>query len=152
MILQVLPTKLTDDPKAAGKLLRVRLIQKEGNSLYNPYYLIDEGGDVKWVPSQEKLSTDAPGVKFSYYKEDWYGQKATVLECDGEFKDIGELLSVEKLIGNLPVAEVGELTTQMKKLEGAPGSLNGTGLLQSLIALKLREIYQSKHDEAESKK
>jgi len=52
----------------------------------------------------------------------------------------------------LPVAEVGELTTQMKKLEGAPGSLNGTGLLQSLIALKLREIYQSKHDEAESKK
>jgi len=32
----------------------------------------------------------------------------------------------------------------MKKLEGAPGSLNGTGLLQSLIALKLREIYQKK--------
>lgn len=129
MVLQVLPTKLTDDPKAAGKLLRVRLIQKEGNDLYNPYYLIDEGGEVAWTPSQEKLSTDKPGVKFSYYKEDWYGQQVSVLECDGEFKDIEELLSVEKVIGNLPVSEVGELTTQMKKLEGAPGSLNGTGLL-----------------------
>jgi len=51
VILQVLPTKLTDDPSAAGKLLRVRLIQKEGNSLYEPYNLIDEGGDVAWVPS-----------------------------------------------------------------------------------------------------
>ena len=30
----------------------------------------------------------------------------------------------------------------MTKLKDAPGSLNGTGLFQSLIALKLREIYQ----------
>jgi phosphoribulokinase len=89
VILQVLPTKLTNDPSTAGKLLRVRLIQKEGNSLYNPYYLgPDKEGDFSWTPSQAELSTDPPGVKFDYYHEDWYGQKASVLECDGEYKDI----------------------------------------------------------------
>ena len=32
----------------------------------------------------------------------------------------------------------------MQKLKDAPGSNNGTGLFQSLIALKLREIYRRK--------
>ena len=64
--------------------------------MYNPYYIEDEGGDVTWIPSKDKVSTDPPGVKFHYYKEEWYGQQASVLECDGEFKDIDELLTFEK--------------------------------------------------------
>lgn len=105
VILQVLPTQLTDDPEAAGKLLRVRLIQKEGNSLYKPYYLLDakDGEDFEWVPENSEISSDAPGLKFKNYTEDWFGTKASVLELDGEFKDISELLQFEKKIGNLPV-------------------------------------------------
>lgn len=74
------------------------------------------------------MSSDPPGIKFKNYKEDWFGNQASVLELDGEFKDISELLLFEKKIGNIPVTEFGELTTQMSKLAGAPGSFNGTGL------------------------
>jgi len=95
---------LTDDKDAAGKLLRVRLIQKEGNSLYKPYYLLDESIEMK---------SDSPGIVFKNYKEDWYGTPASVVELDGEFKDISELLDFEKKVGNLPVTEFGELTKQM---------------------------------------
>jgi phosphoribulokinase len=34
-----------------------------------------------------------------------------------------------------------ELTDAMVKLKDSPGSQNGTGLLQAVIAMKIREVY-----------
>jgi len=41
--------------------------------------------------------------------------------------------------GNLSATE---LTDAMVKLKSSPGSQNGTGMLQSVIALKVREVYE----------
>lgn len=41
--LQVLPTQLVPDEKE-GKILRVRLIMKEGKKLFDPVYLFDQVG------------------------------------------------------------------------------------------------------------
>jgi hypothetical protein len=57
---QVLPTQLIPDEKE-GKILRVRLIQKEGKKLFDPAYLFDEGSTVSWIPCGRKLTCNFPG-------------------------------------------------------------------------------------------
>ena len=37
----------------------------------------------------------------------------------------------------------GEATTKMLEYEGQPGSNDGTGFLQTITALKVREIYEA---------
>merc|ERR1711924_555117 len=51
--ISVLPTQLMDDDK--GKILRVKLIQKEGVEAFDPAYLFDEGSTIEWVPCGKKL-------------------------------------------------------------------------------------------------
>jgi phosphoribulokinase len=36
----------------------------------------------------------------------------------------------------------GEVTQQMLKLADLPGSNNGTGLFQTIVALKVRDLYE----------
>jgi hypothetical protein len=36
----------------------------------------------------------------------------------------------------------GEITQQMIKNKKAPGSLNGSGLFQTIVSLKIREVYE----------
>merc|ERR1711972_1047193 len=42
----------------------------------------------------------------------------------------------------LNAKSAGELTEAMVKLKASPGSQNGTGMLQTVIAMKVREIYE----------
>merc|ERR1712072_394901 len=49
MTIQVLPTQLVENDDES-KILRVKLIQKEGNPLLDPVYLFDEGSTVEWIP------------------------------------------------------------------------------------------------------
>ena len=75
--LQVLPTQLIPDEKE-GKVLRVRLIQKEGIKLFNPSFLFDEGSTISWIPCGRKLTCSFPGIKFFYGPDTYYGEEVSM--------------------------------------------------------------------------
>ena len=72
---QVLPTQLIPDEKE-GKVLRVRMIQKEGVKFFNPAYLFDEGSTISWSPCGRKLTCSFPGIKFYYGPDTYFGEEA----------------------------------------------------------------------------
>lgn len=78
-MLQVLPTQLIPDEKE-GKVLRVRLIQKEGIKLFNPSFLFDEGSTISWIPCGRKLTCSFPGIKFFYGPDTYYGEEVS-MQC-----------------------------------------------------------------------
>mmetsp|Transcript_21208 Transcript_21208/g.40198 ORF Transcript_21208/g.40198 Transcript_21208/m.40198 type:complete len:397 (+) Transcript_21208:59-1249(+) len=140
-VIEVLPTQLDPEDK---KTLRVRGIQKKGVADFNPTYLFDEGSEITWVPSADKLSTPAPGMKLAYIQEQYFGNDVAVLEMDGSFDNIQELVYVESNLGNTNSKFYGEVTQAMLSLADSPGSNNGTGLMQTLAAFAIRELYNKK--------
>merc|ERR1719238_878846 len=141
VVIQVLPTQLIPDDEEK-KTLRVRLIMKEGCKLFDPIYLFDEGSTVSWIPCGRKLTCSFPGIKFFYGPDTWYGQEVSVLEMDGQFDKLEELIYVESHLSNTSTKFYGEITQQLLKNQKFPGSLNGTGLFQTLCGLKIREVYE----------
>jgi hypothetical protein len=91
---QVLPTQLVPDEKE-GKILRVRLIMKEGKQLFDPIYLFDQGSTVSWIPCGRKLTCSFPGIKMFYGPDTYYGEEVSVLEMDGQFDKLEELIYME---------------------------------------------------------
>mmetsp|Transcript_16762 Transcript_16762/g.35193 ORF Transcript_16762/g.35193 Transcript_16762/m.35193 type:complete len:397 (+) Transcript_16762:81-1271(+) len=140
-VIEVLPTQLDPEDK---KTLRVRGIQKKGVADFNPTYLFDEGSEITWVPSADKLSTPAPGMKLAYTQDQYFGNDVAVLEMDGSFDNIQELVYVESNLGNTNSKFYGEVTQAMLSLADSPGSNNGTGLMQTLAAFAIRELYNKK--------
>jgi len=65
-----------------------------------------------------------------------------VLELDGQFDKLEELIYLESHLSNTSSKFYGELTQQMLKNSDFPGSNNGTGLFQTLVGLKIREFYE----------
>lgn len=149
LIIEVLPTRLDADDK---KTLRVRAIQKRGVENFNPCYLFDQGSKIEWSPAPGKLSSPPPGIKLSYYPDDFFGSDVEVLEMDGNFDNIQELVYVESALSNTNTKYYGELTQAMLALAEAPGSNNGTGLMQTLAAFAIRELYEKKSATAKSAK
>lgn len=141
VIVQVLPTQLIPDD-TEGKVLRVRLIQKEGVSNFEPTYLFDEGSTISWIPCGRKLTCSYPGIKFFYGPDTYYGNEVSVLEMDGQFEKLEELIYVESHLSNTSTKFYGEITQQMLKNSSFPGSNNGTGLFQTIIGLKVRDLYE----------
>merc|ERR1719217_2016857 len=141
VIIEVLPTQLLPG-ETEGNVLRVRLIQKEGNKLFDPAYLFDEGSTVSWIPCGRKLTCSFPGIKFFYGPDTYYGEEVSVLEMDGQFDKLEELIYVESHLSNTSSKFYGEITQQMLKHSTFPGSTNGTGLFQTLVGLKIREVYE----------
>jgi len=141
LIVEVLPTQLDKEDK---KTLRVRCIQKVGVENFSPCYLFDQGSTIAWTPAAGKLSSPAPGIKLGYYPESYFGAEAEVLEMDGAFDNIQELVYVESALSNTNTKFYGELTQAMLALADAPGSNNGTGLMQTLAAFAIRELYEKK--------
>eukprot|EP00541_Cyclophora_tenuis_P016759 CAMPEP_0116572184 /NCGR_PEP_ID=MMETSP0397-20121206/18024_1 /TAXON_ID=216820 /ORGANISM="Cyclophora tenuis, Strain ECT3854" /LENGTH=334 /DNA_ID=CAMNT_0004100463 /DNA_START=161 /DNA_END=1165 /DNA_ORIENTATION=+ len=139
VVVEVLPTKLDEEDK---KTLRVRCIQKEGVANFNPCYLFDEGSTIEWTPAASKLASSEPGIKLTSGKEDYFGRDVSVVEMDGTFDNIQELIYVESALGNTNTKFYGELTQAMLALADAPGSNNGTGLMQTLAAFAIRELYE----------
>ena len=79
-----------------------------------------------------------------YGADTWYGQDVSVLELDGQFDKLEELIYLESHLSNTSSKFYGELTQQMLKNSDFPGSNNGTGLFQTLVGLKIREFYELK--------
>lgn len=141
MIIEVLPTQLDKEDK---KTLRVKCIQKQGVSDFNPCYLFDEGSKIEWTPAEGKLASPAPGVSLASYPDTFFGSDVQVVEMDGTFNNIQELVYVESAMSNTKTKFYGELTQAMLAIADAPGSNNGTGLMQTLAAFAIRELYTKK--------
>merc|ERR1711924_62023 len=75
-------------------------------------------------------------------RADTYGEEVSVLEMDGQFDKLEELIYVESHLSNTSSKFYGEITQQMLKHSTFPGSTNGTGLFQTLVGLKIREVYE----------
>lgn len=141
VVIQILPTQLIKDDKER-KILRVRMIQKEGVEGLTPAYLFDEGSTIYWTPCGRKLTCSYPGLKMFYGPEEYYGNSVSVLEVDGQFENLDELIYVEKHLSNVSTKYSGEMTELLIKHREYPGSNNGSGLFQVLTGLKMRSTYE----------
>ena len=114
--------------------LKVKLIQKKGGA-FPPISL----------KKDLSLTGSKPGATLKMYDDTWEGNDVTVVEMDGEI-DMdnmeAQLSEIESNLEGLGAKSKGELTEAMLKLKSSPGSQNGTGLLQTVIAMKVREVYE----------
>merc|ERR1712128_325373 len=94
-----------------------------------------------WTPNSAKLASEV-GVKLASYSEDWYGNEVDVVEMDDAVDKLEEIIYLESQMCNTGTKFYGELTEQIVKNEDAPGSDNGTGLMQTLCSFKIREVYE----------
>ena len=90
-------------------------------------------------------------LQLAYGPEEFMGSACQVLEMDGTFDNIQELVYVESQLSNTSTKFYGELTQAMLALADAPGSNNGTGLMQTLAAFAIRELYEKKSAAAKNK-
>lgn len=141
VIIQILPTRLIpDDPER--KVLRVRLIQKENLEGFEPVYLFDEGSTIDWIPCGRKLTCSYPGIRMRYGPDQYYEQSVSVLEIDGQFDRLEEIIYIESHLSHTSTRYHGEMTELLLKHREYPGSKNGSGLFQILVGLKIRALYE----------
>jgi len=140
-VIQVKPTELIPEDKER-KILKVRLLQREGVQGFKTAYLFDEGSTIEWIPCGRRLTCSYPGIKFHYGPESFYGADFSTIEVDGEFAKLEELVYIESHLSNTGTKYYGELTQLMLAAQNTPGAYNGTALFQTIIALKIREIYE----------
>lgn len=140
-VIQVLPTKLIKDDKER-KVLRVRMLQREGVEGLEPVYLFDEGSTIQWTPCGRKLTCSYPGMQMFYGTDVYYGNYVTVLEVDGQFDRLEEVSYIETHLSNTSTKYPGEMTHLLLQHREYPGSNNGTGLFQVLTGLKMRATYE----------
>lgn len=141
VVLQVLPTNLIKDDKDR-KVLRVRMLQREGKEGFAPIYLFDEGSTIHWTPCGRKLTCSYPGMQLYYGSDVYYGRYVSVLEIDGQFDNLEEVIYVETHLSNTSTKYKGEMTHLLLQHREYPGSNNGTGLFQVLTGLKMRAAYE----------
>jgi phosphoribulokinase len=140
VVLQVLPTALVKDDQ--GKYLRVQMIQRNDISHLTPAYLFDEGSTIDWIPCGRKLTCPFPGIKMHYGPDSYYGHDVSILEVDGQFENLEEVIYIEDHLSNTSTKYQGELTHLLLQHREYPGSNNGTGLFQVIVGLKMRETYE----------
>ena len=141
VVIQVLPTNLIKDDKER-KILRVQMIQREGVANFEPAYLFDEGSTINWVPCGRKLTCSYPGIKMYYGPDAFYGHEVSILEVDGQFENLEEVIYLENHLSKTSTKYEGELTHLLLQHREYPGSNNGTGLFQVLVGLKMRATYE----------
>jgi phosphoribulokinase len=141
LIIEVLPTDLDKEDK---KTLKVNCIQKIGVPDFTPCFLFDEGSHITWTPPADKLSSPPPGITLASGPMEYMGKPAQVVTMDGSFDNLSELVYVESALKNINSKYFGELTQAMLKLADAPGSNNGTGLMQTIAAFAIRSVYEKK--------
>jgi phosphoribulokinase len=141
VVIQVLPTQLIKDDKER-KVLRVQMIQRDGIEGYDPVYLFDEGSTIDWTPCGRKLTCSYPGIKMHYGPDVFYKHGASVLEVDGQFDKLEEVIYIEQHLSKTSAKYNGEVTELLLQHREYPGSNNGTGLFQVLTGLKMRATYE----------
>ncbi len=140
-VIQVLPTNLIPND-TERKVLRVRMVQKDDVEGYEPVYLFDEGSTINWTPCGRKLTCSYPGIRMFYGPDAYYGNSVSILEVDGQFDKLEELIYIESHLSNTSTKFYGEMTELLLHHKEYPGSSNGTGLFQVLVGLKIRAVYE----------
>jgi phosphoribulokinase len=141
VVISVLPSTISKEK--VGTHLKVKMIQRIGKSGLKPAYLVDPEATVNITPLKVK-SEPTCGVALASYKQKYYGRDVVVAEMDGKLTDINDYSVIEKYISETSTRSAGELANELIKVgPNSPGSLDGTGLFQTLTALKLREFYES---------
>jgi len=140
-VIQVLPTNLIPEDKER-KVLRVRLVQKDGVEGFEPAYLFDEGSTIDWIPCGRKLTCSYPGIRMYYGPDMYHGHSASVLEVDGQFDRLEEVIYIENHLSKTSTKHYGEMTELLLQHKEYPGSNNGTGMFQVLVGLKMRATYE----------
>lgn len=141
IVIRVMPTQLIPND-TERKVLRVQLIQREGRDGFEPAYLFDEGSTIQWTPCGRKLTCSYPGIRLAYGPDTYYGHEVSVLEVDGQFENLEEMIYVEGHLSKTDTQYYGELTHLLLLHKDYPGSNNGTGLFQVLTGLKMRAAYE----------
>jgi phosphoribulokinase len=141
VVLQVLPTQLIKND-TERKVLRVQMIQRNSVEGFEPAYLFDEGSTIDWIPCGRKLTCSYPGIRMHYGPDTYYGQDVSVLEVDGQFDKLEEVIYIEQHLSKTSAKYTGELTHLVLQHREYPGSNNGTGLFQVLTGLKMRAAYE----------
>lgn len=141
VVIQVLPTQLIKDD-TERKVLRVQMIQRDGVEGFEPAYLFDEGSTIDWIPCGRKLTCSYPGIRMHYGPDTYYGHSVSVLEVDGQFDKLEEVIYIEQHLSNISTKYNGEMTELLLQHRDYPGSNNGTGLFQVLTGLKMRATYE----------
>jgi len=141
VVIQVLPTQLIKDDQER-KVLRVQMIQRDGIDGYDPVYLFDEGSTIDWTPCGRKLTCSYPGIKMHYGPDVYYKHSVSVLEVDGQFDKLEEVIYIEQHLSKTSAKYNGEVTELLLQHREYPGSNNGTGLFQVLTGLKMRATYE----------
>ena len=140
VVISVLPSEISKE--AVGKHLKVKMIQRIGKPGLTPAYILDKEGTTKVSPTVKHGPTC--GVAMASYKDKFYNREVAVIEMDGKLEDIKDFIHVDKLISETAAKVPGELSSEIIKVgANSPGALDGTGLFQTLTALKLREYYES---------
>jgi len=141
VVISVLPSEISKEP--VGKHLKVKLIQRIGKPGLTPAYMLDKEASVKVEPRPVKTAPTC-GVALASYKQQYYNREVSVVEMDGKLEDIKDFVHIDKMIAETAAKVPGELSSEIIKVgANSPGALDGTGLFQTLTALKLREYYES---------
>eukprot|EP00929_Paragymnodinium_shiwhaense_P092478 TRINITY_DN523_c0_g2_i1.p1 TRINITY_DN523_c0_g2~~TRINITY_DN523_c0_g2_i1.p1 ORF type:complete len:420 (-),score=128.79 TRINITY_DN523_c0_g2_i1:210-1469(-) len=113
--------------------LKVKLIQKKNSKF--PAVTLTKALDLP----------GSPGATLKSYDDEWYGHAVSVIEMDGEVdaaKFDEQAMEIQGAISGLNTKSANEFSEAMTTMKAAPGSANGTGFFQTVIALKVREVYE----------
>lgn len=141
VVISVLPSEISKED--VGKHLKVKLIQRTDKSNFTPSYLLTPNAHVSVTPYDVKVGPTC-GIQLKYYKEKYFGREVSTVELDGKLEDINDYSRIAPLLSASGVKTPTELSDELIKVGAtSPGSLDGTGLFQTLTALKLREFYEA---------
>jgi phosphoribulokinase len=77
-----------------------------------------------------------------YGPDEYYGHSVSILEVDGQFDKLDEVIYIESHLSNTSTKFYGEMTQLLLQHRNYPGSNNGSGLFQVLTGLKMRATYE----------
>ena len=138
VVLSVLPSEISKEP--VGTHLKVKMIQRKGMDGLTPAAL--SSGDGKITPVG--VSASSSGLVVESGTEKFFDRDVQVLSMDGKLDDINDFAKIDPLLSNTDAKKEGELAAEVIKVGAdSPGALDGTGLFQTLTALKLRAFYES---------
>jgi phosphoribulokinase len=139
IVISVLPSVISKE--AVGTHLKVKLITKLGKEGLASAGTVVPTTEV--APGDSSIKTESCGLKIASYNENFMGNECSVVEMDGKITDINDYMSIEKLFTNTAAKTPTELSEELIKVgPNSPGSLDGTGLFQTMTSLKLRDYYE----------
>ena len=119
-------------PDAAGKGLKALI----------PFTCLTKALPSTGFPVAVSLPALTPAIRMHYGPDSYYGHEVSVLEVDGQFDRLEEMIYIESHLSNTSTKYYGEMTELLLKHREYPGSSNGSGLFQVLVGLKMRATYE----------